>query len=44
MNNIERKYIYYPLIKGKSLTYFTFINDIISVWTETKNELDQRFI
>ena len=42
MDHFERKYIY-PLIEGKSLKYFKYINDIFLIWTGTKNELDQFF-
>ena len=40
--HFERKYIY-PLIEGKSLTYFRHIDDIFLIWTGTKNKLDQFF-
>ena len=42
MDHFERK-CKYPLIEGKSLTYFRYINDIFLIWTRTKNELDQFF-
>ena len=42
IDHFERKYIY-PLIEGKSLTYFRYIDDISLIWTGTKNELDQFF-
>ena len=42
MDYFDQKYIY-PLIEGKSSTYFRCINDIFLIWTEKKNELDQFF-
>ena len=39
MDHFEQKYIY-PLIEGKSLRYFRYIDDIILIWTESKNEFD----
>ena len=42
IDHFERKYIY-PLIEGKSLTYFRCIDNIFLIWTGTKNELDQFF-
>ena len=39
MDHFERKYIY-PLIEGKSLTFFMYIDDIS---TGIKNGLDQFF-
>ena len=42
MDHFERKYKY-PLIKGKSLIYFRYIDDIFLLWTETKNEPGQFF-
>ena len=36
MNYFVRKYIY-PLVEGKSLTYFRYIDNIFLIWTETKN-------
>ena len=42
IEHFERKYIN-PLIEGKSLTYFRYIDDISLIWTGTKNELDQFF-
>ena len=42
IDHFERKYIN-PLIEGKSLTYFRYIDDISLIWTGTKNELDQFF-
>ena len=42
MDHFERKYIY-PSIEGKSWTYFRYIDDILLIWTEAKNELDQFF-
>ena len=42
INHFERKRIY-PLIEGKSLTYFRYIDHIFLIWTGTKNELDQFF-
>ena len=40
IDHFERKYIY-PLIEGKSLTYFRYIDDVILIWIGTKNELNQ---
>ena len=40
MDHFEGKYIY-PLIEGKSLTYFTYIVEILLIWTGTKDKLDQ---
>ena len=40
--SFEQKYIY-PLIEGKSLTYFIHIDDIFLIWTGKKNELHQFF-
>ena len=42
MGHSEQKYVY-PLIEGKSLTYFRYIDDIFLIWTGTKNELVQFF-
>ena len=42
IDHFERKYIN-PLIEGKSLTYFRYIDDIFLIWTGTKNEFDQFF-
>ena len=40
IDHFERKCIY-PLIEGKSLTYFRYIDDEFLIWTGTKNELNQ---
>ena len=42
MDHFELKYIY-PLIEGKSLTYFRYIDDIFLIRIGTKNELHQFF-
>ena len=42
MDHFEGKYIYL-LIAGKSLTYFTYIVEILLIWTGTKDKLDQFF-
>ena len=42
MDHFERKYIY-PLIEGKSLTNFRYIDDIFLIWRGAKNELGQFF-
>ena len=42
MDHFERKYIH-PLIEGKSLTYFRYIDDIFLIWTGTNSELNQFF-
>ena len=42
MGHFERKYIH-PLIEGKSLPYFMYINYIFLICTGTKNELVQKF-
>ena len=42
MDHFEWKYIY-PLIEGKSLTYFRYIDGIFLNWTGTKDELVQFF-
>ena len=42
MDHFERKYIY-PLIEGKSLTFFIYIDDIFLISTGIKNGLDQFF-
>ena len=42
MDPFEPKYIY-PLIDGKSPTYFRYIGDIFLIRRRTKNELDQFF-
>ena len=39
MDHFKRKYIY-PLMVGKSITYFRCIDDIFLIWTGKKNELD----
>lgn len=40
MDHFKRKHLY-PLIEGKSFTYFRYINDIFLIWRGTENELDQ---
>ena len=38
IDHFKQKYIY-PLIEGKSLTYFRHIDDIFLIWNRTKNKL-----
>ena len=42
MDHFEGKYIY-PLIEGKLLTYFRYIDCTFLIWTGTKNGFDQFF-
>ena len=37
--NFQQKYIH-PFIKGKSLTFFRYIDDILSIWTRTKSGIN----
>ena len=39
MTAFERKHMY-PLIKGKSLTYFRYIDDIFLIWKGISDELE----
>ena len=42
MDHFERKYIS-PFLRGHSLTYLRFINDIFFIWTRTKEQLIRNF-